>query len=349
MPGGDVLIEVFGAENPSRSAILLPMNRTFLFTTIFLLLAWTLPAMADTVIIPHRVIDARTRTVIDFEGLLARCSDARVVTLGENHDDPATHRIELAMLEGLYRHHPDLVFSMEMFERDVQNVLDQYLSGDLMEHEFIAASRPWGNYETDYRPLVEFCRENGIPVVASNIPRPLAGQVAQAGYDFADFGEEDLPFVAETFEAPEDAYWEAFRDTMMMPGMEAMGVSEDTVKLYYQAQVIKDETMAESVSRAAEANPDALVYHIAGAFHLADYLGTYPRIRRDLPGADVVSILVIPVDDLLGALPEDISKADYWILVEAPVMPDMEEMEGMPVMPPMPPNGDDEEGEAEGE
>jgi len=321
------------------------MNRTLFFTAIFLLLAWTFPVMADTVIIPHRVIDTRTRTVIDFEGLLARCADARVVTLGENHDDPATHQIELAMLEGLHRHHPDLVFSMEMFERDVQDVLDQYLSGDLMEHEFIAASRPWGNYETDYRPLVEFCRERELPVVASNIPRPLAGQVAQAGYEFADFSDEELPFIAETFEAPEDGYWEAFRDTMMMPGMEAMGISEDTIKLYYQAQVIKDETMAESVSRAAEANPEALVYHIAGAFHLGDYHGTYPRITRNLPGADVVSIVVVPVDDLLGPLPDDAFKADYWILVEAPEMPDMEEMEEMPVMPPMPPPGDEEDSE----
>lgn len=318
------------------------MNRTLFYTTIIILLAWTVPAFADTVIIPHRVIDARTRTVIDFEGLLARCARARIVTLGENHDDPATHRIELAMLEGLHRHHEDLIFSMEMFERDMQDVLDQYLSGELMEHEFIAAGRPWGNYESDYRPLVEFCRENDLPVIASNIPRPLAGQVAQAGYDFADFSDEELPFVAETFEAPEDAYWEAFRETMLMPGMGGMDVSEENIRLYYEAQVIKDETMAESVSRAARENPDAIVYHIAGAFHLADYLGTYPRIRRNLPGADIVSILVIPVDDLLAAPPEDISKADYWILVEAPEMPEMEGTEEMPVMPPMPPSGDDD-------
>jgi len=317
-------------------AILPAMKKTVFLAAITLILCLTLPAVADTVILPHRVIDTRTMTVIDFEGLLARCSEARVVTLGENHDDPATHMIELAVLEGLLRVHGDVVFSMEMFERDVQDVLDSYLAGEITEEEFLADSRPWGNYATDYRPSVEFARDHGIPVIASNVPRYLAGQVAQSGFANADFPDEAAGLYATTFEAPEDGYWEAFAATMMMPGMEAMGVTVETIRLYYEAQVIKDETMAESVTMAAEADPDAVVYHIAGAFHLADYLGTFSRIRRNMPAADCVSILVVPVDDLLAPLPEDTSMADYWILVIAP-----EEETGE--MPPMPPAAEAEE------
>jgi uncharacterized iron-regulated protein len=303
----------------------------FLLTTIFVVLC-AIPVFANSVILPHRVIDARTHTVIDFEGLLARCADARVVTLGENHDDPATHMIELAVLEGLYRMQGDVILSMEMFERDVQNILDSYLAGDIPEEEFLAGSRPWGNYETDYRPMVEFALEHGFPVIASNIPRYMASYIASEGLENADLTDEERQYVAETLDAPDDEYWELFAATMRMPGMEAMGVTEDTIHMYYEAQVIKDETMAESVSRAAEDSPDSVVYHVAGAFHLADYLGTFARIERNLVGADCVLILVIPLDDILGPLPEDISKADYWILVEAPEEEEMPEMPGMPVM-----------------
>ena len=306
------------------------MKRTVLFSTAVACLAWVVPAFAGSVILPHRVIDCRTRTVIDFEGLLARCSRADVVALGENHDDPATHLVELALLEGLNRHNRNVVLSMEMFERDVQEYLDRYLEGEMTEDEFLGISRPWENYETDYRPLVEFARNNSLPVVASNVPRRLAGQVARGGIEGTEFAEDDLGWVSSVFEAPEDAYWEAFAATMHMPGMERMAVTEENIRWYYEAQVLKDETMAESIARAATASPGALVYHLTGSFHVQDYLGTFSRVRRDLPEADCVSILAIPVDELLSVPPQDTPSADYWILVLAPPG---EEVEGPEVMP----------------
>jgi len=317
------------------------MKKILVLSAILFFAIMAAPAFAESPILPHRVIDAQTGTVIDFEGLLSRCAGADVVTLGENHDDPATHLVELAMLEGLYRLHGDVVLSMEMFERDVQPLMDGYLSGDIFEEVFLTQSRPWPNYDTDYRPLVEFARENKLPVIAANVPRQLASHVAEAGMDNADFSDNEKPYMARIFEAPQDAYWEAFAATMRMPGMEQMGVTEQTIQWYYQAQVLKDETMAESVAMASEQHPDSVVYHVAGAFHTADFLGTFPRIERDLPGADCISILVLPVDDLLAPLPEDTPKADFWILVLAPKL-DESEMPEMPQMPPMPPESEGE-------
>jgi len=288
---------------------------------------------------PHRIIDTRTESVVDFEGFLARCSDARVVALGEQHDDPATHVFELAVLQGLQRRRGDVVLSLEMFERDVQSVLDRYLAGEITEDEFLATSRPWGNYPTDYRPMVEFAREHNVPVVAANVPRPLAALVARQGMESTQFDEEERAWISPIFEAPQDAYWDAFIQTMQMPGMNEMGVNEASLKLYYEAQVLKDEAMAYSVSSAAENFPSATVFHVTGAFHIADYLGTYPRIRRELPGADTVSILVLPVDDLLAPIPSDAPKADYIVLVLAPpseAQPGTTETPQMPPMPPMP-------------
>ena len=296
-------------------------------------------AYADSVILPHRVIDARTRTVVDFEGLIARCSEASVVTLGEQHDDPGTHMIELAILEGLYRYNPDIILSMEMFELDVQEILDEYLAGNITEEEFLANSRPWGNYDTDYRPMVEFALINGFPVIAANIPRLLASRVGSMGLNRSIFENEELPPVEVVFEAPDDDYWDKFRGTMTMMGDAhggGMQMDDDMIWGFYQAQVYKDETMAASVSVASRNNPGSIVYHVAGSFHLADYLGTFPRIKRNLPGVDAVSILAYPVDNLME-IPDDLEKADYWILVQAPEMEDMPEM----VMPPMPP-GDGE-------
>jgi len=290
----------------------------FSFTGVMLIFALSSPAMAQDVILPHRVIEFGTGSVVDFEQFLFRCSQAAVVTLGENHEDPATHRVELAVLQGLFRYKHDLVLSMEMFERDVQNVLDDYLAGKIDENQFLTSSRPWGNYETDYRPLVEFAKEYGLPVVAANIPRYLAHKVAEQGFHAVEWQEEERLLVPSKFEAPEDAYWEAFHESMKMAAAGGMRVTEDTMRFYYEAQVVKDETMAESILRALASHPTSTVLHITGAFHTADYLGTFARVKRDAPDIDAVSVIIEPVPNLLEPLPEDTPAADYIILVLAP-------------------------------
>jgi uncharacterized iron-regulated protein len=95
-------------------------------------------------------------------------------------------------------------------------------------------------------------------------------------------------------------------------------MTPETIGLFYQAQILRDEAMADSIVKASQASPDATVYHINGSFHTMDYLGTFARVRRDLPNAKLISIQVLPVDDLLAPLPDDAPKADYIVLVLAP-------------------------------
>ena len=45
-----------------------------------------------------------------------------------------------------------VALSLEFFQRDAQPILDEYLAGLITEKAFLAASRPWPRYQTDYRP-----------------------------------------------------------------------------------------------------------------------------------------------------------------------------------------------------
>src|SRR5436190_19981597 len=114
------------------------------------------PAVASYV--PQRVYDTRQKAFSDFESMLADLARADVVFVGEQHDDPNTHRLELAVLDGLIRRRVSLVVAMEMFERDVQPAIDRYLAGTAAEDEFLKAARPWPRYASDYRPILEFAR-----------------------------------------------------------------------------------------------------------------------------------------------------------------------------------------------
>src|SRR5262245_5818959 len=165
--------------------------------------------------IPHRVYKSGDKRFSDFEAMLAELARVDVAFVGEQHDDPATHRIERAILEGLARRRTNVIVAMEMFERDTQPALDDYLAGRLSEEDFLKASRPWPRYATDYRPLIEFAHAHGWKVIASNVPRRIASQVSKQGLDAARSGSEsDRKLIAAEFSCPMDDYFKRFAEVM---------------------------------------------------------------------------------------------------------------------------------------
>jgi uncharacterized iron-regulated protein len=112
-----------------------------------------------------------------------------VVFLGEMHDDAVGHAVQYEIFrQAVERYSPrrPVTLSLEMFETDVQVVLDEYLNGLISENHFLLSSRPWGNYKTDYRPLVELAKERKLNVVAANAPRRYVNMVSRGGRKVLD-------------------------------------------------------------------------------------------------------------------------------------------------------------------
>jgi uncharacterized iron-regulated protein len=291
-------------------------------------LAPQLPSSPAPSYTPHRVYDTHKKQFIDFESLVARIVSADVVFVGEEHDDPATHRMELALLEGIGRRRDSVVVALEMFERDVQPALDRYLAGAETEAELLSSSRPWKNYSGDYRPLVELARARGWPVVASNVPRRLATMVSRAGLSGLDtLSPASRPDAALALSCPEDEYFDRFSKAMgdmAGHGPEAPDSASPRTRMIrmYQAQCLKDETMGESVARVWR--PGRLVVHYNGSFHTDFRLGTTARAARRSQGARVVVVTAVPIGDLDRVNPskEDRKRADYLLYVLGPVKAD---------------------------
>ena len=266
--------------------------------------------------VPVRVYDAAAGQFVDFEVMLAAISKVDVVFVGEQHDDPNTHRLETAILDGLHRRKRAPVVSLEMFERDVQGVLDSYLAGRTTEEALLKTSRPWPRYATDYRPIVETARQRGWPVIASNLPRRIASAVAKSGKDaIAQLPDTDRTLIAREVECPPDRYFERFSETMSdhPAGTQTADEKRAMTERYYFAQCVKDETMAESIATAASGYGP--VVHFNGAFHSDFGLGTAERVRRRAPGKRVVVISMLPVADLDGLAPagDDLNRANYLV------------------------------------
>jgi uncharacterized iron-regulated protein len=270
--------------------------------------------------VPQRVYDTRAASFTDFEAMLADLARADVIFLGEQHDDPNTHRLEAAVLEGLARRRLPVVLSLEMFERDVQPALDAYLAGTVPEEEFLKGARPWPRYATDYRALVEMARTRGWPVVAANVPRRIAADVAKSGRTAIDgLVTADRLLAARDLNCPRDPYFDRFAEQMaahQKPGAAGTPDAAATER-YYWAQCVKDETMAESITRAVaktDGRPGAVV-HVTGAFHSDFGAGTAERVRRRLEGRRVAVVSMLPVENLDTVSPAegDRKRADYLV------------------------------------
>jgi uncharacterized iron-regulated protein len=298
---------------------------------VLVLGALLLPARAATAqvagadSVPNRVYDARTHRFTTFDAMVAEVAQADVAFFGEEHDDPATHRLEASLLHGLAARRGKIVVALEMFERDVQPNVDAYLAGRMDERAMLAVSRPWPKYAADYRPLVEAARTHHWPVIAGNVPRRIAAAVARSGLVTLDTLRGDARrLVAADVRCPRDAYFTRFGEEMRgHGGMSAGGDSAEAAAMterFYQAQCSKDETMAESVAVAFTAGgPGTLVVHFNGAFHTDHRQGTAERTARRLPNARIVVISAVPVPDLAAADTAAVEgQADYVVFTQAP-------------------------------
>ena len=120
---------------------------------------------------------------------LSRLSAFRgdVVLFGENHSDPAGHEVELEVLRALHggtaTADRGLALSLEFFDREAQTVMDEYVGGHLSLEGFLRDSRPPGNVRA-YLPLIDYCRESGLSVVAANCPRRYTRMVSWSFFFF---------------------------------------------------------------------------------------------------------------------------------------------------------------------
>jgi len=220
------------------------------------------------------------------------------VFVGEEHDDPETHVAERFLLENLHEQRgwgTRLTLAMEMFERDGQAALNDYLAGTTTEADLARSVRLWRNYKTDYRPLVEYAKSRRVPVLGSNAPGGIARDVSKEGVAavLAKLPEAGKGYVAAFTSAPPDAYFARFC-AVIGEGHGGPSLGEEAIRRFYEAQCLKDDTMAETVVQALDAGRK--VFHVNGSFHSDAGLGIPARVlwRRPLTSRLAV-VKVVPV------------------------------------------------------
>lgn len=234
----------------------------------------------------YKIYNSLTKQQIALPNLVAAMDKADILFFGEEHDDSVGHVLEYDLFKALAIQYPGKVgLSMEMFETDVQPVLNEYLGGLIREKNMITDTRAWPNYTTDYRPLIELAKTEGIPVIAANAPARYTNMVTTGGFErLKALNKSSLkylpPLPIDTATGP---YYEKF--VAEMGGHSAMGGMH-----VYQSQSLWDASMAWSIAGFYKKHKDYKIMQVNGGFHSEEKLGIIAQLKKYAPKARVVTI-----------------------------------------------------------
>ncbi len=224
---------------------------------------------------PTEAIDLSTLKTL--EDVIEGVSGKKIVYVGEYHDQYAHHEVELEVIKGLYQKDSKIAIGMEMFQKPFQKVIDDYIAGAIDEREFLKKTeyfKRWGYDYTLYKPILDFARDEKIPVVALNIRREIVDKVSKSGLD--SLTEEEKKEVPQGMDLSDNKY----RDRLKKAFNRHKGSGEKNFDFFYQAQILWDESMALSVDEFLKKNPDYRMVVLAGSGHLSYGSGIPKRAFR---------------------------------------------------------------------
>ncbi len=216
-------------------------------------------------------------TLTKLSTVVKKLAQKKIVYVGEEHDKFSHHQVQLEILRGLHGQSPKVAVGMEMFQKPFQAALDDYIAGNIDERTFLKRSEYFKGWDIDYhlyKPILDFARAQRLPVIALNLSREIVNQVAGSGLD--SLSKEARRDISPNLDFSDQEYRGRLKEIFAAHPE----TQERNFEFFYQAQILWDETMAESVDRFLKNNPDYRIVVLTGGGHLRYGSGIPKRLFR---------------------------------------------------------------------
>lgn len=260
----------------------------------------------------YKIYDVKKQKTINLDDIVADMAKADVLFFGEEHNDSIGHYLEVTLFKKLATAYQNKVgLTLEMFHTDVQPVINEFLANIITEKNFIKEGRAWNNYK-DYKPMVEFAKNEGIIVIGGNAAARYSNSVTKNVLEILN----KLPASSKQFLPPNAVdtltgrYYEKFIDLLGGHGMGAMKV--------YQTQNFWDATMAWSIAKFAKENKGKKIFQVNGRFHSDEKLGTYAQLQKLAPKLKALNIASFAAEDFENPNWEKYQNLGDYVIVTDP-------------------------------
>ena len=241
-----------------------------------------------------RIIDLETGEAIDFTDLILKLKPVDVIFVGEVHNNPEHHLIQVQLLQALMaRYAPPLAVAMEFFDTTRQPALDRFMSGDLDETAFLKQvdwKNSWRFPYHLYRPILWVSQDKGAALLGINAPNAVVKKVARSGLE--SLTSEERNQVARDIDLDNKAHREYLSSIFKQHPFKKNPKQKHNMgnfDHFYQAQCVWDETMAETIAAYIKAHGGKMVV-FTGNGHIMNRFGIPDRVLRrvDVKTATIV-------------------------------------------------------------
>lgn len=260
---------------------------------------------------PGQIVDLASGKTVAFEELIARLSSKELIFVGEGHDNPDHHLIQIQILQAVASRSPSLTMGMEIFQKHQQPIVERYVQGEMTEKEFLEAvdwEKTWGFSYHFYRPLMQFARERKYRVLAINAPNHLVRKVARTGLGGLEPSErEQLPKEIDLAQDRHRAFLQGIYSEHSPRELK-------NFDFFYEAQCVWEETMAHNLAEHLASGKGRVIV-FTGNGHIVNKFGIPDRTVRRVP-ASLVTVMPYPLN---GKETIDRAAADYvWFTLPSP-------------------------------
>ena len=208
------------------------------------------------------IISTSANRAITFEALLADLDGGGIIYVGEEHTDDDHHKIQLEIIQAIFKKHPSMAVGMEMFARSYQNVLDLWSAGKLNQKEFLRKTHWYANWRYKfslYQGILDFIEENHLRLVGLNIPFDIPAKIRVGGIEnLSDCEKRYLPTEIDTSNT-------AHRDYLRNVFNQHHFKDEVEFEDFYMAQSVWEDAMAEAIVQNLK---DNVMVVLAGNGHI---------------------------------------------------------------------------------
>lgn len=244
----------------------------------------------------YKIYSVKLAKEVSINDIVEDMKSYDVLFYGEEHNDSVTHFLEYKIFESLYAKYSNTVtLSMEMFERDAQPVMNEYLTSDIREKNFKKDARVWSNYR-DYKPMVELCKTHKLDVVCANAAgrySNLAGRNGQKAL-MALPSESKKYFAPLPYDTASGKYYDKLmglshdpKDTAKKAPSPMMGMGGFNLVM---AQSLWDATMAYSISDYLKNHKGKKIFQVNGRFHSDEGFAVVTQLNKYSPKTKVLII-----------------------------------------------------------
>ena len=275
-----------------------------LFLAVFLLSCSTAESSLGSNRTVLRVSDGKD---IAFSRMIEDIKDRNFIFVGEIHNLPDTHRMELNVIRAFHEAGVPMAVGLEMFRADSQRMLDDWVRGALPLEKFLPVYYDnWRQAWPLYRDIFLYAREHDIPMVGLNIPDKIAEAVARNGFGSLTRSEkEQLPPGISCDIDP------TYMDFIKRAYADHADHADKRFLNFCEAQMVWDKSMAWHLIAYTKKHPGKTIIVLAGVGH-AWKRGIPEQLTRETKYN--LSVVMPLVPDQIEPDSVTIKDADYVML-----------------------------------